>query len=184
VHAANSAAALRLPGSRFTMVRLGLAMYGLAPSADVPLPDGIRRAMTWKTTVAQVKTLPPGSFVSYGNTYQTQGEETVAIIPVGYADGFRRAPQHWGEVLVNGQRAPIIGRVCMDQTMINVSHIPNVRLGDEVVLIGSQGDKTITAEEVAERLGTINYEVVSMIMARVPRSLPEHEAIRSRDNIR
>jgi alanine racemase len=177
IHAANSAAALRLPESRFTMVRMGLAMYGLSPSADVSLPDGMRRAMTWKTTVAQVKRLPPGSFVSYGNTYQTQTEETIAVIPVGYADGFRRAPHHWGEVLVNGQRAPIVGRVCMDQTMIQVSHIPNVRVGDEVVLIGSQGAETITAEEVAERLGTINYEVVSVIMARVPRSLPEREAV-------
>lgn len=175
IHAANSAALLRLPKSRFTMVRLGLAMYGLAPSPYVTLPPEIRRALTWKTTIAQVKTLPPGSYVSYGNIYQTQEEETIAVIPVGYADGFRRTPQHWGEVLVGGQRAPIIGRVCMDQTMINVSHIPSVHVGDEVVLIGSQGDETITAEEAAERLGTINYEVVSVIMARVPRSLPEGE---------
>jgi alanine racemase len=176
VHAANSAALLRLPESRFTMVRLGLAMYGLAPSADVPLPDGIQRALTWKTTVAQVKTLPPGSFVSYGNTYQTRDHETVAVIPVGYADGFRRAPAHWSEVLVKGRRSPIVGRVCMDQTMIDVTSIPDVRVGDEVVLIGTQGGETITAEEVAERLGTINYEVVSVILARVPRSLPEGEA--------
>jgi alanine racemase len=177
IHAANSAALLRLPESHFTMVRLGLAMYGLAPSPAVPLPPGMRRALTWKTTIAQVKTLPPGSFVSYGNTYQTQREETIAVIPVGYADGFRRAPQHWGEVLVQGRRAPIVGRVCMDQTTINVSHIPDVRVGDEVVLIGYQGDETITAEEVAKHLGTINYEVVSVIMARVPRSLPENGAV-------
>jgi alanine racemase len=176
IHAANSAALLRLPESRFTMVRLGLAMYGLAPSAAVPLPANMRRALTWKTTVAQVKRLPPGSFVSYGNTYQTGDWETIAVIPVGYADGFRRAPQHWCEVLVKGRRASIVGRVCMDQTMINVSHIRDLRVGDEVVLIGSQGEQTITAEEVAERLGTINYEVVSVIMARVPRSLPEQEA--------
>jgi alanine racemase len=176
VHAANSAALLRLPESRFTMVRLGLAMYGLAPSPAVPLPPHIRRALTWKTTIAQVKTFPPGSFVSYGNTYRTQDEETIAVIPVGYADGFRRAPRHWGEVLVKGRRAPIVGRVCMDQTMIDVSHVPNVRVGDEVVLIGSQGEEVITAEDVAERLDTINYEVVSVIMARVPRSLPDNGA--------
>jgi alanine racemase len=174
VHAANSAALLRLPESRFTMVRLGLAMYGLAPSPAVPLPPDLQRALTWKTTIAQVKTLPPGSFVSYGNIYQTAEEETIAVIPVGYADGFRRAPRHWGEVLVKGQRAPIVGRVCMDQTMIRVDHIPGVRVGDEVVLIGSQGDEAITAEDVAQRLDTINYEVVSVIMARVPRSLPEN----------
>jgi alanine racemase len=169
VHCANSAALLRLPEARFNMVRLGLAMYGLQPSPHVQLPDGFRPALAWKTTIAQVKTLPPDSFVSYGNTYQTQGEETIAVIPVGYADGFRRAPTRWQSVLVRGQRAPIVGRVCMDQTMIDVSHIPNVRVGDEVVLIGKQGDDAISAEEVADWLGTVNYEVVSEILARVPR---------------
>jgi alanine racemase len=169
IHCANSAALLRLPGARFNMVRLGLAMYGLQPSPHVQLPEGFRPALTWKTTIAQVKSLPSGSYVSYGNTYQTTTEETIAVIPVGYADGFRRAPTRWESVLVRGQRAPIVGRVCMDQTMINVSHIPNVRVGDEVVLIGSQGDDAITAEEVADWLGTVNYEVVSEILARVPR---------------
>jgi alanine racemase len=130
---------------------------------------GFSPALSWKTTIAQVKTLPAGSRVSYGNTYRTEGEETIAIIPVGYADGFRRAPTRWQAVLVRGQHAPIVGRVCMDQTMINVSHIPNVRVGDEVVLIGRQGDDEITAEEVAGWLGTVNYEVVSEILARVPR---------------
>ncbi|GAB4523319.1 MAG: alanine racemase [Anaerolineae bacterium] len=169
IHAANSAALLTVPESRFNMVRLGIAMYGLAPSPETPLPPGIRPALTWKTIIAQVKTLPPGSYVSYGNTYQTRGYERIAVIPVGYADGFRRAPTHWGEVLVHGKRAPIVGRVCMDQTMINVTHIPEARQGDEVVLIGRQGDDEITVDEVAERFGTINYEVVSTILARVPR---------------
>jgi alanine racemase len=169
IHCANSAATLRLPESHFDMVRLGLAMYGLPPSAHVPLPAGSRPALTWKTSIAQVKTLPSGSYVSYGNTYQTEGEETIAVIPVGYADGFRRAPTRWQAVLVRGQRAPIVGRVCMDQTMINVDHIPGVRIGDEVVLIGKQGEDEITANEVANWLGTINYEVVSEILARVPR---------------
>lgn len=179
VHAANSAAILSLPESHLrnllpgsnsrSMVRLGVAMYGLHPSAQIPCPPDLRPALAFKTQVAQVKSLPPGSFVSYGNTYQTTGEQSIAAIPVGYADGFRRAPRHWGEVLVRGQRAPIVGRVCMDQTMIDVSAIPGVRQGDEVVLIGEQGSERITAEDVAERLGTINYEVVSEILARVPR---------------
>jgi alanine racemase len=151
------------------MVRLGLALYGLHPSPQVRCPPDFRPALAFKTQVAQVKTLPSGSFVSYGNTYQTSGEQRIAVIPVGYADGFRRAPRHWGEVLVRGQRAPIVGRVCMDQTMIDVTAIPGVRQGDEVVLIGEQGKERITAEQVAERLGTINYEVVSEILARVPR---------------
>ncbi len=107
--------------------------------------------------------------MGYGATYATHGAERIAVIPVGYADGFRRTPQHWGEVLVRGQRAPLVGRVCMDQAMLNVTHIPGVRQGDEVVLIGRQGAGRITAEEVAARLGTINYEVVSAILARVPR---------------
>lgn len=169
VHAANSAAILTLPESHFRMVRLGIAMYGLDPSPQIRCPPDFRPALTFKTQVAQVKTLPAGSYVSYGNTYQTTGEQRVAVIPVGYADGFRRAPRHWGEVLVRGQRASIVGRVCMDQTVIDVTTIPDVRQGDEVVLIGEQGDERITAEDVAERLGTINYEVVSEILARVPR---------------
>ena len=169
IHAANSAALLTVPESRFNLVRLGIALYGLAPSEDTPLPQGFQPALTFKTRIAQVKTLPPQSPVSYGNTYQTTGYERIAVIPVGYADGFRRAPTHWGEVLVRGKRAPIVGRVCMDQTMINVSHIPEARQGDPVVLIGKQGDQEITVEQVAKQLGTINYEIVSEILARVPR---------------
>jgi alanine racemase len=169
IHAANSAGLLTLPEARFNLVRAGIILYGLAPSPQVPLPEGMRPALAFKTQIAQVKALPPGSYVSYGNTYQTRGEERIAVIPVGYADGFRRAPRHWGEVLVKGQRALIVGRVCMDQTMIDVTHIPHVRQGDEVVLIGCQGEEEITVDQVAERLGTINYEVISEILARVPR---------------
>jgi alanine racemase len=169
VHAANSAALLTLPEARYDMVRLGVALYGLAPSPETPLPEGFRTALSFKTRVAQVKRLPPGSYVSYGNTYRTAGTETIAVIPVGYADGFRRAPARWEYVLVRGRRAPIVGRVCMDQTMLNVTHIPGVRQGDEVVLIGHQDGESITVEQVAEWLGTINYEVISEILARVPR---------------
>lgn len=173
-HALNSAGLLRSaargqrPGAG-ELVRCGIAVYGLDPSPQVRCPPGFRPALVWKTQVAQVKELPAGSYIGYGATYRTAGPERIAVIPVGYADGFRRGPQHWGEVLVRGRRAPIIGRVCMDQTMLNVTHIPGVRLGDEVVLIGAQGDERITVEEVAARLGTINYEVVAAILARVPR---------------
>ena len=167
VHSANSAGTLNFPEARLNLVRTGIALYGLTPGG--PLPEGFRPALTWKTTVAQIKTLPPGSYVGYGNTYRTRGIEQIAVIPVGYADGFRRAPKHWGYVLVGGQRAPLVGRVCMDQSMINVTHIPEIEIGSEVVLIGRQGDETLTAEMVAERLGTSSYEVVSTILARVPR---------------
>lgn len=169
VHAANSAATVGRLDAHFTMVRLGIALYGLAPSAAMPLPAGFRPALRWKTQVAQVKTLPAGSPISYGNTYRTQRATVVAVVPVGYADGFRRAPFHWGHVLVRGRRAPIVGRVTMDQTMLDVTDIPGVRQGDEVVLIGRQGDEEISVEQVAERLGTISYEVVAEILARVPR---------------
>jgi alanine racemase len=169
IHAANSACLLRLPASHYNMVRPGIALYGLNPSAQVACPPGFAPALEFKCQVAQVKELPAGSFVSYGRTFCTDRPSRIAVIPVGYADGFRRAPTHWGTVLVRGQRAPIVGRVCMDQTMIDVTDIPGVRQGDEVVLIGAQGDDRITVDEVAESLGTINYEVVSQILARVPR---------------
>ena len=169
IHAANSAAILRAPETHHNLVRLGIALYGLAPSSDVPLPTGLRPALTMKSEIAQIKSLPPGSHISYGRTFSTSRLSRIAVIPVGYADGFRRAPTNWGEVLVRGQRAPLVGRVCMDQSMIDVTDIPEARAGDEVVLIGAQGQDHISVEEVAERLGTINYEVVSEILARVPR---------------
>ena len=169
VHAANSAATLALPESRFDLVRPGIALYGLHPSADVALPAGFRPGLSFKTQIAQVKEVPPGEGISYGATYITERPERIATLPVGYADGFRRGPANWGEVLIRGRRAPVRGRVCMDQTMVSVQHIPEARAGDEVVLIGAQGSDHITAEEVATHLGTNNYEVVSALLARVPR---------------
>ncbi|MHB1354797.1 MAG: alanine racemase [Anaerolineae bacterium] len=169
IHAANSAALLRLPQSRYNLVRPGIALYGINPSGAAPCPDDFRPALSFKCQIAQIKELPPGSAVSYGCTFITQRLSRIAVIPVGYADGFRRAPRNWGYVLVSGQRAPIVGRVCMDQTMIDVTDIPSARQGDEVVLIGNQGNEHLTVDQVAEQLGTINYEVVSEILARVPR---------------
>ncbi|MSP13588.1 MAG: alanine racemase [Chloroflexi bacterium] len=154
---------------RYNGIRVGIALVGLAPAPERPLPPEFRPALRWKTQVAQVKAYLPGSYIGYGCTYKTRGRQRIATIPVGYADGFRRAPQHWGHVLVRGQAAMIVGRVCMDQTMVDVTDIPHVRAGDEVVLIGEQGERRITAEDVARRLGTNSYEVVSTILARVPR---------------
>jgi alanine racemase len=168
-HVANSAATLASADTHFDLVRVGLALYGLSPSDTVPAPPDFRPVLAWKTLVASVKTLPPGHAIGYGNTYITQGEERIAVLPVGYADGFRRAPAHYGEVLVRGQRAPIVGRVSMEKTMIRVDHIPGVAIGDEVVLLGRQGGDCIRAEEIARRLGTSNYEVVCSILPRVAR---------------
>jgi alanine racemase len=175
VHSANSAATLTLPPAHFNLVRPGIALYGLHPSDEVRCPDDFRPALSFKTQVAQVKELPPGSCVSYGCTFWTERPTTLAVLPVGYADGFRRAPLHWGQVLIRGQRAPLVGRVCMDQCLADVTDVPGgrqgsgVRQGDEVVLIGSQNGGCITAEEAAACLGTVNYEVVSELLVRVPR---------------
>jgi alanine racemase len=165
VHAANSAAALTLPEARYDLVRMGIALYGLHPSDDVPCPPDFIPALSWKARVVQVKTLPPDHGISYGSEYVTTATETLAVVSVGYADGYRRIPKNVNQVLIHGQRALVRGRVCMDQIVIGVSHIPDVRTGDEVILVGPG----MSAEEVARRWGTINYDVTSGIMARVPR---------------
>ncbi len=168
LHACNSAGALAIPEARLDLVRVGIALYGLNPSDDVPCPPGFRPALAWKARVMQVKALPPGHGVSYGHEYVTSEWETVAVVGVGYADGYRRV-LHLNEVLIRGQRAPVRGRVCMDQVIVGVSHIPSVRAGDEVTLIGEQGGARLTADELARKWGTINYEVTCGITARVPR---------------
>lgn len=168
VHIANSALVLSRPDACYDLVRPGIAVYGLAPSRDVP-PRDLRPALAWKTQVAQVRELAAGEVVGYGGTWRAERPSRVATIPVGYADGFRRAPATWAHVLLRGQPAPVVGRVSMDQVTIDVTGIPGVHQGDEVVLIGRQGDAQISVETVADWLGTINYEVVSAILARVPR---------------
>lgn len=168
LHACNSAGALAVPEARLDLVRVGIALYGLNPSEEVPCPPDFRPALSWKARVAQVKLLPPGHGVSYGHEYVTTEAETVAAVSVGYADGYRRALRV-NEVLIRGQRAPVRGRVCMDQIIVGVSHIPDVQSGDEVTLIGAQGEARLTADDLARKWGTINYEVTCGIAARVPR---------------
>ena len=167
-HCANSPATINLAAARFNLVRAGILLYGLDPSPEVPRPADFKPALSFKTQVALVKQVPTGTYVSYGATFRTERPTVLAVLMVGYADGFRRKP-NYGEVLVRGKRAPIVGRVCMDQTMIDVTGIAGVQPGDEVVLIGRQGAEEIRAEEVAERLGTNNYETVTTISARVER---------------
>jgi len=167
VHTANSAAALTRPSTHFNMVRTGIAMYGLAPSPDVPLPEGIRAGLAWKAQLCEVRTLPPGTGISYGHIYTTTDYERIGVVPVGYGDGYRRVTGN--SVLVRGCKVPIVGRVCMDQMMVQLDSVPDAQIGDEVVLIGSQGEEKISADMLAERWQTINYEVVCGISARVPR---------------
>lgn len=169
LHSANSAATLSLPASRLDMVRPGLALYGLSPSGSVPLPPDFRPALCWKTVVAQIKTLPAGHSVGYGRTWVAGAPTRIAVLPVGYSHGFRRAPHERGSVLLRGQAAPVIGRISMEKTTIDVSHIPTLSVGEEVVLLGAQGDARISAEMLATRFGSNNYEVVTGLSARLPR---------------
>jgi alanine racemase len=170
VHAGNSATAIDTPELTFNMVRLGISMYGLYPSEEVQRQTvSLQPVLSLKTGIVHLKTLPEGSGVSYGTIYRTRANEQIATLPVGYADGYSRLLTGKAEVLVKGQRVPIVGRICMDQCMVNVTNLPNVGLGDEVVLIGRQGSESITAEDIAKLLGTINYEVTCMISHRVPR---------------
>ena len=169
IHAANSAALLNGCGSVFNIVRPGVLLYGLEPMPESGIAKCLKPVMSWMTQVAQVKTLPPGSPVGYGKAYLTCDRETLAVAPVGYADGLRRTPFTWREVLIRGRRAPIVGRVSMEKITINVSRIPGVRAGDEVVLLGRQGDDHISAEEIAEWIQSNNYEVVASIAPRAPR---------------
>lgn len=169
LHTANSPATLGLPASHLDMVRPGIALYGLSPSDSVPLPPGFTPALTWKTLVAQLKTLPAGHSAGYGRAWVADVPTRIAILPVGYAQGFRRLPHEPRAVLLRGQVAPVIGRISMEKTAIDISKIPQVAVGDEVVLLGRQGAAEISAETLARRFGTSNYEVVAGISARLPR---------------
>jgi alanine racemase len=167
IHADNSAGSLYYAKAWYDAVRPGNAIYGLNPSSEAPLPEGFEPALTWKTRLTSVKTLPPGSGVSYNHRYITSGNERIGASAVGYADGLRRKLDNIA--LVNGHRVKQVGIVCMDQTMWQLDGVPDAKVGDEVVLIGKQGNERITAEEVAAGWDTINYEVVCGLSARVPR---------------
>ncbi|MEB2286872.1 MAG: alanine racemase [Anaerolineae bacterium] len=169
LHAANSAAALDLPETHLGAVRSGLALYGLYPSESVSHALPLKPALTLKSHVASVRQLPAGAGISYGRSYITPRPMTVALVPIGYGDGYHRLLSNRGAVLVNGQRAPIVGRVCMDQVVVDVSGCGPVALNDEVVLIGQQGDARITVEEIAGWAETISYEITSALLARLPR---------------
>ena len=169
-HAANSGAIIDMPGCHLDMVRPGIAVYGLYPSGEVDQSRiDLHPALTLKACITHVKRVPAGTRISYGGTWRASRPTTIATVPVGYGDGYNRLLSNQGQMLVHGRRAPIVGRVCMDLTMLDVGHIDNVQVEDEVVLIGCQGDETLSADEIAARLKTINYEVVTTLMARVPR---------------
>jgi alanine racemase len=168
IHAANSAALFHFPESHFDMVRPGLALYGIVPPED-RRSAAFRRVMSWRTRAVFLKTVPPRTPVSYGGTFRTRRRSRLATLPVGYADGYRRALSNRGQVLVKGRRCPVVGRVTMDQIIVDVTDVPPVDVGEEVVLLGSQGRETISAEEMAAWADTIPYEILCGITSRVPR---------------
>jgi alanine racemase len=169
-HCANSAAVIDLPQTHLNMVRPGIMIYGLYPSLDVNTNHlNLRPAMSFKARIAQVKKVPAGFKVSYGSTWSTPKPTVIATLPVGYADGYSRLLSSKGQVLIHGQRASVVGRVCMDMCMVDVGHIPDVYPGEEAVLFGTQEGTFLPVEEVASLMGTINYEVVCMVNDRVPR---------------
>lgn len=179
VHTAATAAFILFPKTHFSMVRAGIGLYGLWPSRETylsallekrPVPE-LRPVLTWKARIAQLKLLPEGSLVSYGCTFKTTRATRVAVLPVGYADGYDRGLGNVAYVLVQGKRAQVIGRVCMNMVMVDVTDVPGVSLEDEAVLLGSAGTEAISAETMAGWVGSINYEIVSRISPLLPRKV-------------
>ena len=169
IHFLNSAATVYSYDSRSTLARLGIMLYGLRPAYALHIPVALKPVMSLKTVVSHVKTIHKGDSVSYGRTYTAKGDEVVATVPCGYADGYPRQLSGNCTAIIRGKRAKGIGRICMDQMMFNVTGIDGVSAGDEVILIGSDGNESITADDLAEACGTIGYEIVCGISKRVPR---------------
>ena len=165
-HIAESAAILEIPEAHFDMVRTGIIEYGLWPSDEVSRPIDLRPAMRLCAKIAFIKDVPKGTSIGYGRDFTAKRDSRIATLPIGYADGYIRAYGHGGSVEILGKRAPIAGRVCMDQVMVDITDIPEAKVGDEATLFGSP---TLTADEAAQWLGTINYEVTCMVSGRVPR---------------
>ena len=168
-HCCNSAATLRYPEMHMDMVRPGIILYGLEPSEFVPDTEKLLPAMELKTVISMVKELEGDTPVSYGRTYHTEGKKKIATIPIGYADGLPRQLSNNTQVIVNGKKVKLIGRICMDQSMIDVSEI-DVKPDDEVIVFGTDGNESISVTSLAEKIGTINYEIVCGINKRVPRA--------------
>lgn len=177
IHAAATAAGILFSKTHFNLVRAGIGIYGLWPSRETylstllghrPVPD-LRPVLTWKTRIVQIKNLPEGSYIGYGCTYRATRPIRVAVLPVGYADGYDRKLGNAAYVLIRGKRAPVIGRVCMNLTMVDISDIPHAGLEEEVVLLGQDGEERVSVETMAEWAGTINYEIVTRISPLFPR---------------
>lgn len=168
-HAANSTAVLRYSDAHFNMARPGISLYGLVPFEGAEREIDLRPVMQLKTKIIFIKRVKKGTSISYGRTWKAERDSIIGTLPIGYADGYNRLLSNRAEVLICGKRVPIVGRVCMDMCMVDITSLPDVKVGEEVVLIGSQGKEKITADEIAKLIGTISYEVVCGISKRVPR---------------
>jgi alanine racemase len=168
-HIAASAAALSIPSSQLDMVRLGIVIYGLFPTPELRSFFDLKPAMVYKAKIVELKKLPGSQKIGYGGAYTTQNPTTIAVMPIGYADGIDRGLSNLGKVLVRGQRVSIIGRVCMNSTIIDVTDVDNVAMEDEIVVIGRQGNEEITPGELAGYTGTINYEIIARIPEHITR---------------
>jgi len=168
-HVANSAAMVLRADAHFDLTRPGLALYGLPPVHAVRDRLELRPVMTFKTRLMQLKQVPAGCGVSYGHTFITSRTSTIGVLPVGYADGYRRGLQMGGEVMIRGRRAPVVGAICMDLTMVDLTEVPGARVGDEVILWGGAGEAMISVNDVARLAQTISYEMLCTVGRRVPR---------------
>ena len=169
LHYLNSAGVLYHNDANSTLARVGIIMYGLAPNYPLPVPLDLKPVLSLKAVISHIKRVQPGTSISYGRTFRADHCMKIATVTVGYADGYSRLLSSKADVLVKGKRCPIVGRICMDQLMLDVSAIDDLRCGEIVTLIGQDGDEQITADELASLYGTIGYEVVCGISKRVPR---------------
>ncbi|MCK4777217.1 MAG: alanine racemase, partial [Actinomycetia bacterium] len=168
-HAANSAAVFYFPKSHLNMIRVGIAMYGLVPSVKKDSPVELKPVMSLKTNVMMIKEIRKGDGVSYGHRFIAEKNMKIAVLPLGYADGYTRMLSLKSDVLIKGRRCPVLGNICMDQIMVDISALEDIGAGEEVILLGRQKDQEVTATELASLLGTINYEITCMVSKRVHR---------------
>ena len=183
VHCMNSAAICYRNQPKSTLARAGIIMYGLKPNAALPMPLELQPVLSLRSRISHIKTTEAGTCISYGRTYITEKPQKIATVTIGYADGYSRLLSGKGEVLVCGVRCPVVGRICMDQMMIDIGNVPDVQIGTMVTLIGRDGDECITADEVAGKYGTIGYEVVCGISKRVPRKFMDEGKVIHEDHL-
>ncbi|GAA0077760.1 alanine racemase [Clostridium sp. CTA-5] len=177
-HISNSGAIMDMPETYLDAVRAGIILYGYYPSNEVNKSNlSLKPALTLKASITRVQELDKDMYISYGRTFKTERKSIIATLPIGYADGYSRLLSSGAKVIINGQFAPVVGRICMDQCMIDVTNINNVKVGDEVIILGESGDLKLTADDLAGYMGTINYEILCMLKYRIPRVYTKHGEI-------